>query len=156
MVEATDGAAGESPKQLAWHFFELLNERRIDDALALLDDEGSWWNVGPRTAVPMPTFKVSGAAIMGMMPMHFTLHNAIAEGDTVLLEHESVSPKPGGGTYNNRYCHVMVVRGPKILHVREYPDTKYAAEMLPPEAWAHEQGSWEKHHGRYWHENERS
>ena len=140
-------------KAIARSFFDFLNEGRIDDAMAVLDDAGSWWNVGPRTAVPMTSFKQSGTEIMKIMPMRFTLHEVIAEDDTVLLEVENTSPKPGGGTYNNRYCYVMVVRDSRILHVREYPDTKYAAEMLPPEAWAHEIGSWEKHHGSYWHQN---
>jgi uncharacterized protein len=142
-----------SPKVIAWTFFELLNEGRVDEAMAKLDDAGSWWNVGPRTSVPMTTFKVSGAKIMRLMPMKFVLHNAIAEGDTVLLEVESVSPKPCGGTYNNRYCYVVVVHGGRLLHVREYPDTKYAAEMLPPEAWEYETGAWRQHHDAYWHKN---
>ena len=143
----------ERVKAIACSFFDLLNESRVEDAMAVLDDAGSWWNVGPRTAVPMTSFKQSGTEIMKIMPMRFTLHGVIAEDDTALLEVESTSPKPGGGTYNNRYCYVMVVRDSRILHVREYPDTKYAAEMLPPEAWAHEIGSWEKHHGSYWHQN---
>jgi uncharacterized protein len=141
-------------KAIAWSWFEALNARRIDAAMALLEDAGSWWNVGPRVAVPMPTFKQSAAAILGLMPMRFSLHGAIGEGDTVLLEVESRSPKPDGGTYNNRYCYVMELRDGRILHVREYPDTKYAAEMLPPEAWAQEMGAWEKHHGRYWYSEE--
>jgi hypothetical protein len=33
--------------------------------------------------------------------------------------------------------------GGKILHVREHADTKYAAEALPPTAWAAEETSWE-------------
>lgn len=145
--------SGESAKAVARSFFELLNEGRVDDAMAVLDDAGSWWNVGPRTAVPMASFKLSGAEIMRMMPMRFVLHGVIAENETVLIEAESISPKPGGGTYNNRYCYILVVRDGRVLHVREYPDTKYAAEMLPPEAWAHEIGSWEKHHGTYWHKD---
>lgn len=142
-----------SVKDVARSFFDLLNAGRIDDAMAVLDDTGSWWNVGPRTAVPMTTFKMSGREIMRMMPMRFVLHGLIAEDETVLIEAESISPKPDGGTYNNRYCYVLVVRDSRILHVREYPDTKYAAEMLPPEAWAHEVGSWKKHHGTYWHKD---
>lgn len=140
-------------KAVARSFFDLLNKGRVDDAMAVLDDAGTWWNVGPRTAVLMTTFKISGAQIMRLMPMRFILHGVIAEGDTVLVEVESISPKPGGGTYDNRYCYLLVVRGNLILHVREYPDTKYAAEMLPAEAWAHEIGSWEKHHGSYWHKD---
>lgn len=140
-----------NPKQLAWAWFEALNARRLEDAMAMLDDAGTWWNVGPRTAVPMTTFKQSATAIMRLVPMRFTLHNAVTEGNTVLLEVESIAPKPEGGTYNNRYCYVFELANGKILHVREYPDTKYAAEMLPPEAWAHEQASWLKHHDSYWY-----
>ncbi len=109
---------------------------------------GGMWGPGQRS--PMATFKKSAAAIMALMPMKFTLHSALAEGTSVLLEVESLSPKPGGGVYNNRYCYVMQIKGEQIEHVREYPDTKYAAEMLPPEAWAHEKGAWEQHHSRYW------
>jgi len=32
-------------KVVARSFFDLLNERRVDDAMALLDDAGTWWNV---------------------------------------------------------------------------------------------------------------
>src|SRR5688572_2805202 len=108
-------------KDIAWSWFEHLNARRIDAAMAMLDDAGSWWNVGPRTAVPMLDFKQSAREILQLMPMRFTRHSAIEEDGRVLLEIESRSPRPDGGEYNNRYCYVFELRGARILHVREYP-----------------------------------
>lgn len=156
-MTSTAGREQQMPsnKEIAWSWFQALNDRHVDDAMSMLDDAGTWWNVGPRVAVPMRTFKESAAAIMKMMPMRFTLHGAIAEEGTVLLEIESLSPKPGGGTYNNRYCYVMQVANGRIMHVREYPDTKYSAEMLPPEAWELEKASWKRHHaGEYWYSDD--
>jgi len=140
-------------KDIAWSWFEHLNARRIDAAMAMLDDDGTWWNVGPRTAVPIRDFKSSARQILELMPMHFTLHSAIEQGERVLLEIESRSPRPDGGEYNNRYCYVFELRGARILHVREYPDTRYAAEQLPAAAWQAEMTTWRRHHDRYWHED---
>jgi ketosteroid isomerase-like protein len=142
-----------SAKDIAWSWFEHLNSGRIDAAMAMLDDDGTWWNVGPRTAVPIRDFKHSAREILGLMPMRFTLHDAIEQGDRVLLEIESRSPRPGGGEYNNRYCYVFELGRARIRHVREYPDTRYAAEQLPAAAWQAEQATWRRHHDRYWHED---
>ena len=140
-------------KDIAWSWFEHLNARRIDAAMGMLDDAGSWWNVGPRTAVPMPDFKQSAREILELMPMRFTLHSAIEEDGRVLLEIESRSPRPDGGEYNNRYCYVFELAGSRILHVREYPDTRYADEQLPDAAWQAEKRTWRRHHASYWYED---
>jgi ketosteroid isomerase-like protein len=142
-----------SAKEIAWSWFEHLNAGRIDAAMAMLDDDGTWWNVGPRTAVPNPAFRQSAQQILALMPMRFTMHNAIEEGERVLLEIESRSPRPDGGEYNNRYCYVFELDGTRIRNVREYPDTRYAAAQLPPEAWRAEMATWRRHHDRYWHED---
>src|SRR5688572_7918018 len=99
--------------------------------MAMLDDHGTWWNVGPRSGVPIAAFKESAREILALMPMRFTLLGAIEEGERVLLEVESRSPRPDGGEYNNRYCYVFELAGSRVRHVREYPDTRYAAEQLP-------------------------
>ena len=138
-------------KEIAWSWFEHLNAGRVDDAMAMLDDHGTWWNVGPRSGVPIAAFKESAREILALMPMRFTLHGAIEEGECVLLEVESRSPRPDGGEYNNRYCYVFELAGSRVRHVREYPDTRYAAEQLPAAAWQAEQATWGRHHDRYWY-----
>jgi ketosteroid isomerase-like protein len=114
---------------LVWSYFELLSSGRLDEALCLLNDSGSWWNLIDRVAVPMREFKARIVVAARQLPMTFTLHGAYEAGDTVVIECESVATLPDGSSYNNRYCYVITMFGDTMLHVRVYHDTKVAANM---------------------------
>jgi ketosteroid isomerase-like protein len=116
-------------RTFVWSYFELLSGGRVDDALNLLNDAGTWWNLIDRVAVPMPEYKQRIVVAAGSLPMTFTLHAAYETGDTVILEAESVATMPDGSTYNNCYCYVVTTFGDSILHVRVYPDTNVIVEM---------------------------
>ena len=120
----------------AWAFFERLGEGRIDDALALLDDAGTWWHVRTRQAYPMPDHKRVLARAWSIVPLRFTLHRTVEDGGDVVLELESHAELPDGGGYNNRYCYVITVVDGALRHVREYSDTAYGDRALTPEVQA--------------------
>jgi ketosteroid isomerase-like protein len=129
-------------RDVAWAYFQLLNEDRMDDALALLSDDGTWWNSIQRTSTPMPRVKAGTREVLRIVPMQFTLLTALEDGDLVCLEIESHATTPAGQPYNNVYCYIMTVRDGTIVHVREHADTHHALEVLPPELWEHENASY--------------
>ena len=139
-----------SNKEIAWSYFELVGEGRIDEAMALLHDAGTLWSSGPRKAIPMRTQKETAAAILRAVPMKFTLLDAIAEGDKVVLELESHAPADDGTEYNNVYAFIITLFQGKILHIREHADTRHTMEKLPKAAWEVEKARFEKHHDGYY------
>jgi ketosteroid isomerase-like protein len=58
----------------------------------------------------------------------------IADGDTVALEWHVSARNAAGDPYENDYCGIFVIRDGKITTVREYLDSRYAAELLFDEA----------------------
>jgi ketosteroid isomerase-like protein len=96
-------------KEIAWSYFELIGEGRIEEAQALLHDAGTLWSSGPRKAIPMRTQKATAADILRAVPMKFTLLDAIAEGDKVVLELESHAKTEDGQDYNNVYAFIMTI-----------------------------------------------
>ena len=119
--------------QTAWAFFDLLGRGRIDEALALLDDAGTWWHVRSRRAYPMRDHKRLLARTWSIVPLRFVRHRTVVDGDTVVLELESHADLPDGTAYNNRYCYLVTVVDGRLRHVREYSDTAYGDRVLTPE-----------------------
>jgi len=131
-------------KDIAWRYFEHLNHGRFDDAFALFAVDAKWWVSSRRSATEVgATMKDATRELFGVVPMRFTLHGAIEEGDQVALEIESHAPLADGKVYNNVYCFVVTVRGGRIVEVHEYADTAYAAAALPEAGWSAENKNWE-------------
>ena len=59
------------------------------------------------------------------------------EGERIAVEAHSEGVRKDGRVYANRYHMLFIVRDEKIVHLREYMDTKIAADFLgqdaPPE-----------------------
>ena len=128
-----DDNVPHDPERIAWSFWALLGEGRVDDAVDLLDEDGVYWvsTFDARGERPMATMKDFFRKVIPAVPMTFTKHDALVSGDRVALEVESFADTPLG-VYNNRYCFIMTVRNGRIVRVHEYVDTKHAAEVLLP------------------------
>jgi ketosteroid isomerase-like protein len=113
-------------KEIAWSYFQLLNEKQIEKALSLLDDQGSFWNLRTRAKTPVPQQKEYIRTSTAHLPVQFTLHNSFEEGDYVLLEISSHAELDDGYVYDNLYSFVILMREGKILELREYMDTRNA------------------------------
>ena len=59
-----------------------------------------------------------------------TIHNIIAEGDSVAVEAESMGTNTAGQIYNNKYHFLFRFKGDKVLEVKEYLDTEHVTEVL--------------------------
>jgi len=115
---------------VAWRYFELISEGRIDEALDQLHDAGTFWSNRRRKLTPTPVMKGFIRDVLREVPMRFTLTNAMEDGRYAILELESHATRTDGKVYGNVYCLVITIFGGKILHVREYIDTVAAQEAL--------------------------
>lgn len=58
------------------------------------------------------------------------LHNIVADGDHVVVEHTGRNSTPDGRQYENNYCWVLTFRHDLIREVREYMDTQLVTETF--------------------------
>jgi ketosteroid isomerase-like protein len=117
-------------KDTAWSYFQCLNDKRIDDAIALLDDDGSFWSLRTQKRTPTREQTQYLRASTAHIPIQFALHNAVEDGDQVALEISSHAELDDGFVYDNLYCFVIQMRDGKIFEVREYLDPRPAQEIV--------------------------
>ena len=130
-------------KALVLRAMHYLDARNLPALFDLIAEDGSW-------SVPFRSdrFQFGGfrdkAGIIelltgflgGFDSFSFTVDNATAEADRVVVEAHSQG-KQAGATYANNYILIFFVRGGKIHTVREYFDpfqVNAYVEQLPPPA----------------------
>ncbi len=118
-------------KQIATEFFGHMSAGRRQQALEMMAEDATWWAPGVGVMA-----KAQFAGVMKYMdkiingPIKLTIKRMTAEDDRVAAEAESDADVVNGKHYHNTYHFLVVVRGGKVREVKEYTDTKYAAEVL--------------------------
>jgi len=118
-------------KQLVIEFFGHLSAGRRPQALAMLAEDGTWWAPQMGLVTKRQFTKLMGGidAIM-KGPIKLTPKRITAEEDRVAVEAEGDGDLVNGKHYHNTYHFLVVVRGGKVCEVKEYNDTKYAADTF--------------------------
>lgn len=130
--------SAEDNKKIALSFWENFSTGKAEAALALLDDNATWWIAGKPELFPLAGTKTKAQfaellkGIGSAMPkgLRVTPKAITAEGDRVALEAESYGELANGKVYNNQYHVLMEIRNGKIQAVREYMDTQHAHAVL--------------------------
>src|SRR5262245_14699248 len=75
--------ADSDVEAIAWRYWELLGEGRIDEAIELLDDDGIYWvnTIDQREERSMATMKRFLRTATTAVPMSFTKHDAMVDGE---------------------------------------------------------------------------
>src|SRR5690349_8834715 len=112
----------QAAKAVASRLFELFSAGDAAGVLDLMTDDATWWLPGKPGQLPVVgtrtkpqiarLFQTMGAALEG--PLKMTVKSAIAEGDKVAMEVESLGQLRNGRTYNQEYHFLITVRDGKI------------------------------------------
>jgi len=127
----------ETNKALVTHFWQIFSDGKFDQALAMLNEDATWWVAGT-TALSRTYSKPEFAKLLGeiapMAPkgLRVTPKLLTAEGDRVSVEAESHAEFTNGRTYHNIYHFMMVIRDGKFSAVREYLDTEHVTATFAP------------------------
>jgi ketosteroid isomerase-like protein len=121
----------QANKALCERLFERFSAGDVPGVLDLMADDATWWLPGKPGQLPVvgTRSKAQIAKLFHAMesqlegPLKMTVKSAIAEGDEVAMEVESLGRLTNGRTYNQEYHFRIVVRAGKISAVREYLDT---------------------------------
>ena len=127
MPDATDR------KAQALLLFERFSAGDIPAVLDMMHEDATWWLPGKPGHLPVigTRSKAQIAKLFHTMisqlekPLRMDVKSAIAEGDRVALEVESLGPLKNGRTYNQEYHFLITFRDDKIAAVREYLDTQH-------------------------------
>lgn len=135
MKHAISASVPSEAVRIGQAFFAALRERRFDDALDLLDDDGTHWGGSfPYREHPLAGFKEKLRMVeQGIhdTPMDFVVMDCIGDGDRVVLELRNEGTLPDGRPYEMAYCFILKVHDGQIVSVREYADTAYSRDMRP-------------------------
>ena len=118
-------------KQLVTELFAHLSAGRRPQALEILADDATWWAPGIGT-MPKKHFAEMIVQMDAILkgPIKLTIKRMTAEDDRVAVEAESDGDLVNGKHYHNVYHFLVTIRGGKIREVKEYNDTKYAADTF--------------------------
>lgn len=128
----------ESNKALVLDFLKKLDGGKIEDALAILSDDATWWVAGKPELFPLAgTLKKEELRqllnnLIPPMPdgLRMTPSGITAEGDRVAIEVESYGRASNGRLYNNLYHFLFVISDGRICAVKEYLDTMHTKAVF--------------------------
>lgn len=120
----------ERNKEIVRQLLSDISNWRIDDALARIDENGTWWVAGQLPGVSGELSKAQLAQIFELMStqlipggLNISLTGMIAEGNCVAVEGYSDAVLPNGGRYQNDYHWMFQLAEGKVIRAREYLDT---------------------------------
>jgi ketosteroid isomerase-like protein len=127
----------QTRKQQAAQLFERFTAGDIAGVMELMHEDATWWLPGKPNQLPVVgtrtkaqigrLFSAMAAQLEG--PLKMTVKSAIAEGDRVAMEVESLGQLKNGRTYNQEYHFLITFRGDRIAAVREYLDTLHVQSV---------------------------
>lgn len=124
----------EEKKKYAIEFFQYMGDSvSRHKALAMMSADATWWIPGIGVWDKEQLVAGMGAAdrcFLGKITP--TIIGITAEGDRVAVESVSEADIVNGERYENRYHCLVLFKDNEISEVREYCDTKYAADKLGP------------------------
>ena len=121
----------EQNRQIALSYFKRTVEENTGVIEDLLTKDCQWWAPGIGT-MDKTTFKALIEQMRPVMPTmpSMTITGVTAEGDRVAMEAKGSGKLADGRMYENTYHFLFVFRNGRICAVKEYNDTKYAAEVF--------------------------
>lgn len=127
----------QANKRIALQFLEHCFKCNVDEVLAMLAPDATWWVLGDSEKIRVSGLR-DGRRIERFLRkvrrgfpdgLKATIEGVTAEGERVAVEVTSSAQLAGGSTYSNRYHFLVRVRDGRVIEMREYLDTHYAYEV---------------------------
>jgi uncharacterized protein len=119
--------------ELAWMFLQsLCGDEDLDEGLALLSDDFSYWSIITRTSFDKETLRRAIEQRKHYLPeVNIELIRCINEGETVVVEGQVDATTAEGARYDSPFVCIFDTRDGLIVSAREYSDTRLAAGVFP-------------------------
>ena len=119
--------------ELAWMFLQsLCDGADIEEGLALLSDDFSYWSIITGTSFDKETLRAAIEQRKQLLPnVSIELIRCVNEGETVVIEGLVDATTATGGKYESPFVCIFDTRDGLIVALREYSDTRAAAAVFP-------------------------
>ncbi|WP_077086831.1 nuclear transport factor 2 family protein [Mycobacterium rhizamassiliense] len=118
--------------ELAWMFLQCLSQGGdVDEGFSLLSDDFTYWSLYTCLCVDRDNFRRAVDQRKRAVEIEIDLLRCINEGDTVVVEAHSEGTAANGKHYSSPFICVFETRDGLIVSMREYSDTRSAAELFP-------------------------
>jgi uncharacterized protein len=119
--------------ELAWMFLQsLCDGGDLDEGLALLSDDFSYWSIITRTSFDKETLRRAIEQRKRYLPeISIELIRCVNEGGTVVVEGQVDATTSEGAPYESPFVCIFDTRDGLIVSAREYSDTRLAAGVFP-------------------------
>jgi ketosteroid isomerase-like protein len=119
--------------ELAWMFLQsLCDGGDLDEGLALLSDDFSYWSIITRSPFDKETLRRAIEQRRHYLPeISIELIRCINEGETVVVEGQVDATTAEGARYDSPFVCIFDTRDGQIVSAREYSDTRLAAGVFP-------------------------
>ena len=118
-------------------FFSAFSRGEIDQVLARMTDDATWWVSGRIPGMSGTNSKAElGELLRQVKPIYkagalkITPTSMTVEGDRVAVEAEGYAELVSGGVYANQYHFLIELAGGQVRRVREYSDTHHMLETF--------------------------
>lgn len=121
-------------------FFDALSNRDVDEVLATLDNDASYWVAGRFPLAGTYTKSQFEANLRGQnpdfrsppftRPMQLTISGITSQGDRVAVEAKATGELDDGSEFVNDYHYLFIVRDGRIVELRQYMDTQATNDVF--------------------------
>ncbi|HET9876528.1 MAG TPA: nuclear transport factor 2 family protein [Mycobacterium sp.] len=117
--------------ELAWMFLQCITEGAdLDEYFELLSDDFTYWSILTRTSVDKEGLRQEVERRKDRLRITLDLIRCINEGETVVIEAQGDCITADGTHYDSPVAFIVDTRDGQIVSVREYTDTRFAAQVL--------------------------
>ncbi|ORV81398.1 hypothetical protein AWC11_26540 [Mycobacterium interjectum] len=118
--------------ELAWMFLQSTSEGGdLDEGFTLLSDDFTYWSIYTRVSFDKDTLRKAIDWRKRTLEITIDLLRCVCEGDTVVVEAHAFGRTTAGVEYDSPFVGIFEMRDGMIVSMREYGDTRAAAEALP-------------------------
>ena len=117
--------------ELAWMFLQCLGDGEIEECFDLLSDDFTYWSIADRTCIDKAALQRRIELRRRHVEISLHLIRCVHDVDIVVLEAQGEGITSSGGRFDSPYVFFFETRDGLIVSVREYSDTRLAAEALP-------------------------
>lgn len=116
--------------ELAWMFLQCVtDDADLDECFGLLSDNFTYWSILDRESIDQDALRRVIERRKRNFRVRLDLLRCINEGETVVIEAHGHCVTADGARYDSPVAFIVDTRDGQIMAVREYTDTRLAAEL---------------------------